>query len=490
MKILGILEKKKDFWFLLFTSIFFFLLRLPSLFEPYWYGDEGIYQVLGMGIREGRLLYQGVWDNKPPLLYLLYAIFSSDQFTVRLISLIFGLFTVFIFFLLAKKLFNKDKIVYLTTAIFAFLFGLPLLEGNIANAENFMMPLILLAGLLIYKLAESDPAKFQISNLKFKIFLAGLLLSIAFLFKIVAIFDFMAFFVFIFFIIAIEKKPLKTIIYNYPPFLFGFFLPILLTSLFFLFNGIFPDFLKATFGQNIGYVGYGNKFIIPQGLLLLKLFLLGLFLILLFIKKRVTSKPTIFILVWFAFSLFNAFFSQRPYTHYLLVLLPSFILFLGLFMSSVRKRTYIASLLFLIIILSKNFTVYGKTPFYYQNFLSFLLGNKDASSYQAFFDRNTPKDYLLASFIKSHTNQKDSIFIWGNNAQVYKLVNKLPPGRFTVLYHITASEKYLKETKEAVINSNPKYIIQISKKDPIFLPLNNYSQRINIGGYQIYERIF
>ena len=151
---LGKIEKTIDCWFLIATLFFFFLLRLPSLFEPYWYGDEGIYQVMGMGINHGRLLYRDIWDNKPPLLYMLYAFFSSDQFTIRLVSLLFGLATVFVFYLLAKKLYslqpNGRKTVLWTTGIFAILFGLPLLEGNIANAENFMLLPILTAGLLIY----------------------------------------------------------------------------------------------------------------------------------------------------------------------------------------------------------------------------------------------------------------------------------------------------------------------------------------------------
>ena len=28
-------------------------LRIPSLFEPYWYGDEGIYLTIGQAMRHG-----------------------------------------------------------------------------------------------------------------------------------------------------------------------------------------------------------------------------------------------------------------------------------------------------------------------------------------------------------------------------------------------------------------------------------------------------
>ena len=74
MKILGKLEGNLSCWFLIIISVVFFFLRFPSLFEPNWYGDEGVYQTLGIGMNAGRLLYKGIFDNKPPLLYFLYSL--------------------------------------------------------------------------------------------------------------------------------------------------------------------------------------------------------------------------------------------------------------------------------------------------------------------------------------------------------------------------------------------------------------------------------
>ena len=63
MKTIEKLEKNFSFWFLVFASLLFFILRWPSLFEPYWYGDEGIYHAVGMLINSGESLYSGAWDN-------------------------------------------------------------------------------------------------------------------------------------------------------------------------------------------------------------------------------------------------------------------------------------------------------------------------------------------------------------------------------------------------------------------------------------------
>jgi 4-amino-4-deoxy-L-arabinose transferase-like glycosyltransferase len=101
------LERSKMFWTIFLSSLVFFILRLPSLFEPNWYGDEGIYEVIGKAMSQGRILYLQIWDNKPPLLYVTYAIFHGDQFGARMLSLLFGLGAVITLFFLAKKLFKE-----------------------------------------------------------------------------------------------------------------------------------------------------------------------------------------------------------------------------------------------------------------------------------------------------------------------------------------------------------------------------------------------
>jgi 4-amino-4-deoxy-L-arabinose transferase-like glycosyltransferase len=494
MKLLLKLEKSRDFWFLLITSFFFFLLRLPSLFEPYWYGDEGIYQVLGMAMGQHRLLYRDIWDNKPPLLYFVYSLFGSDQFWVKLFSLLIGLLTVIAFYFLAKKLFEKEKIVWVSTALFALLFGLPLLEGNIANAENFMLLPIITAGILVLK-----STNIKIKNKKYKtLFISGFLLSIAFLFKIVAVFDFGALLVFLVFADSsfsfknlLKRKTLIFEIEKVASFGVGFVLPIILTATFFLFNGALSYFIKAVLFSNVGYVGYGNKLIIPQGFLILKLLILALFCLLIYAKRKSLSFPFMFVWLWFAFSLFNAFFSQRPYTHYLLILLPSFCLMVGfLLLDKKRQRFTLLVLALTLIIVIKSFWFFARFPAYYVNFVSFITSQKSVPSYEAFFDRNTPIDYELAAYINLNTNSNDSIFIWGNNAQLYKLTDKLPPGKYAAAYHITSYPDGVSNTKTGILMKKPKLIVIMPNVGDVPFSLLNYREKIMIDNVLVYERIF
>ncbi len=490
MILLRKLEKSLDFWFLLFSSFFFFLLRLPSLFEPYWYGDEGIYQTIGLALSRGAVLYRDTWDNKPPAIYYLNSFFSSDQFTIRLISLIIGLIGVAFFFLLARKILVRSILARGVTLLFIILFGLPLLEGNIANAENFMVPINIIAAYLIYTTVRSK------KDQKKLLILPGLLLGISFLFKIVSIFDFGAFFVFLFIYDFSDRLTLQSIknqilrkIPHLLTFSVSFLIPFLLTAAYFASQHIFSLFLTSMFFSNIGYVGYGNKFIIPQGLLIFKVSLLGLSLLLIFLRRNYLKfTSSVFVLTWFSFSLFNAFFSQRPYPHYVLVIIPSLCLVLGLMFSYKRFSKLIGAVFLLSVFIILNyFSLYFKVFQYYTNFVKFTFDHTRVIPYQAFFDSVTPRDYEIATLINMNIKQNDNIFVWGNNVAIYKLTNRIPPGKYTALYHMTTYPDGISDTKRGLTKSNPRFII-LTGNTPYPFSLYNYKVKIKIRDAIIYER--
>lgn len=326
-----------------------------------------------------------------------------------------------------------------------------------------------------------------------QLFIAGLLLSVAFLFKVVAVFDLAAFIIFVS-IIYLQRQSLKDIKNIKDEIIsvsIGFIIPIILTALFFLINGALKDFLQATFIQNVGYVGYGNKFLIPHGLLFLKTILLGMSILYIFKIRKTLSLTTTFILIWFAFSLFNAFFAERWFPHYLLVLLPSLALMVGLIFWDKKYQKLIRLFLLLAVaFILSNFHFFGKSTGYYKNFASFITNKKSTTSYQAFFDKKTPIDYEIALYLKPKINKTDSIFIWGNNAQVYKLTGSLPPGKYVVAYHITNYKDGILNTENAISKIKPKFIIIMPDQQNIPFVISSYSPRISIGNALIYERIF
>ncbi len=499
MKLLKKLQYSQDLWVVVLISLFSFLLRFPSFVEPYWYGDEGIYQDIGLGMQRGALLYRDIYDNKPPLLYILYSIFNSDQFMIRIVSFLFSLVAIVCFFFIAKKLFVKRTTHYITTGIFALLLSLPLLEGNIANAENFMIALTCAAAAIILYFINGPLFHTNHTFPSKPLFIAGLLLAGTTLFKIVGIFDFAAFGIFLFFLYFSTRtlhytwgkmqqdiiQFLKTIF----PFIAGFIIPWGITILFFLFQGALGNFLQAVLSQNVGYVGYGNTLIIPQGFLILKLLILGLFILFLFIKQKIFSTAELFIFIWFAFSLFNAFFSGRPYTHYLLVLLPALMLLFGLAVSHTKHQLFAILLTIIsLICIYQSFWYYKKIVPYYQNFFSYMTGTKSIEKYRLFFDSDTPNNYALAQFIKAHTNKNETVFIWGNNAQVYKLANKVPPTTYIVQYHIQSNSQTREQTCRQLEKASVKYIFVMPGIGSLPCHLNGYMFLFTLNNIQFYER--
>lgn len=501
MKLLRYFEKSQAI-FLLSISVLFFLLRFPSLFEPYWYGDEGIYLVIGDALRNGRDLYSGIWDHKPPLLYLIYQFFGQNLFSIKFLSLILGIGAVLVFFSFSKIVLKSKKYSILSTLFFVILFGLPTLEGNIANAENFILLPILLGFYVLFKRAPIEINNFsdQLKKLKFKtIFLSGLFFGIAFLTKIVGAFDFAALIFFLFLITSEEQKNiLLSLKYFWRdssflliPLFLGFLLPTFLYTIFSIFQGNFTAFITSAYLDNTAYVGVQNNFFIPQGFLILKSLILIIILTAIYFKRKIFSRPLLFSICWFTFSIYNIFFSQRPYGHYLILVLPSIILlfFLAFNNHHFKKKIIIFVLITCVILVSTfNLFLAKKTLSYYGNFFKFVTGQKSTQSYLSYFDRNTPRDYIITTFIKSHTKKNETVFIWGESAQVYFMSGKVPPGKYTVSYHINSFKGADRKTEQAIRNSNVKYIIIMRSSDVLPFSLEGYTYIMTLEGAAIYAK--
>ena len=205
-----------NYWLYLLFGLTFFL-RLPSLFEPITYRDEGIYLTLGQALRKGFVFYRDIHDNKPPFLYLLAALANSFSY-YRLILFVWTFATIFMFFRLASLLFPKGKlVVIIPTALFAILTSLHTFEGNVANAENFMM-LPTIAGFYLFLKKEGKKISWWLW------LLIGGLFSLATLFKVPAAFDFAALFLLV---ILISKKINRSLLSNSALLVAGFLTPIL-----------------------------------------------------------------------------------------------------------------------------------------------------------------------------------------------------------------------------------------------------------------------
>lgn len=465
------------------------VLRIPSFFEPFSYGDEMIYLTLGEGMRQGLTLYKDIYDNKPPLLYLLAAL-AGNVFWFKAILAFWNVGTIILFWKLSQALFpNKLKLQKTGTIIFALLTTLPLLEGHIANAEIFMLGPIIAAFLILFT------RKLNFAN----IFGAGALFGIATLFKVPAAFELPVIIAFWLITAGIKRGDLRVTLRRSLYLLAGFLAPIALTLAWYFFAGALRDYIQAALLQNVGYLSSwrptdaGKSFFAKNLPLLIRAAIVIAGLVVLFLKRSRLSNKFIFLTIWVLFALFAVTLSERPYPHYLFqVVAPTSFLFAILISEKTLEQSLTIIPLFLVFFVPFFYKFwYYSTSAYYARFLKFALGQTSKDVYFESFGRQVPRNYQIADFVISSTRPEEKIFVWGpDSSAVYALSRRLPPGKYVADYHITdfSSKKAEVKILEA---SLPKFII-ILPDAPNFsevIPLlrKSYMQISNIDGAEIWR---
>jgi len=440
---------KNKYWFFLFFV--FIILRLPSLFEPYWYGDEGIYLTIGAAIRKGLILYSQIHDNKPPTLYYLAAI-GQTVFGFRLLLSLFMIPTIYYFYRLSLNFFSQ-KISQFITFIFLVITSIPFLEGNIANAEIFML-LPTIFGFLIFIKAKK--------NIDY--FWSGLLLGLAFTIKVPVIVEFGFLFLWLFFSnIKNFKTKSFSVLLNLLTFGLSFLIPIISFGIYFAINGTFSLFLGSALLQNFSYLsswatGTQTASATSGGLFTRLIFLLVFWLIIFLLKKKKIIESNLsFILFWLGATIFGALLSTRPYPHYLIQVIPPLCLILPLafnFKKIIYSTISLTCLVLFYLITQKyHFYSFSTLPYYRVFYLSGSI-----TKFHQYFDKNISSVYEIADYIDKESSSKDRIFVWGDIPYIYALSNRLPPGRYTVAYHIIDFNGY-QETMSALKTYLPKVIV-------------------------------
>ncbi len=468
---------------LILLLAFLVLLRIPSLFEPAWYGDENIYLAIGQGVRKGMVLYKDVTDypNKPPFIYLLAA-WTQRVFWFRALLLLWSSISVVLMFNLVKLLFKaKSAVWYVATFIFILFTSLPFWEGNIANGEIFMiMPVI--AGMLLMW--------------RGKYFWGGVMLGLGFLFKMPVAVDIAA--AGLFFFILRQKLSLKKIlkIFIEKPlymWILGLVLPIGLMTGISMLQGVPPvDLLKNAVGST-GYVTVWEpqekiKAWLTLGTMPSRLVALLILLGALVVKKKDISEKILFASIWFIFTLFGALLSGRPYPHYLLQIVPSLVILgaAGWVGRKNWKNLIVAGgVMFLMVGAIIRFD-FGSYPVisYYGNFFAYASQQISHDEYINNYDWRMTRNYKVAKYIKNNSAEDDKIFIWGTDPGIYVLSDRLQVGRLVTSFHVEDLSEY-ERLGEQLDNAKPKYIVVMENEWREFIKLEGLIDRSYVKVEQI-----
>ena len=473
------------------------LLRIPSLFDPFYYGDELIYLTLGEGIRRGLVLYRDIFDHKTPFLYYLAAI-AGNVFWFRLILGVWMLITTVLYYKLIQLLFPKNgHIRFFSLLIFAILTTIPLWEGQISNAELFMMLPVIGGMLLLSKLLQkkTEPKNFPIITIA----ASGFLFAIATLFKVPAIFEFGVVF-FIAFLVYTQGKiqPLRllrfiTIIG------ISFLAPLILSGLWFGARGAWEDYLYGGLLINVGYISafrpddVQEPFLARNAPLLIRGVILLISLAGLYVYRNKLSKSFLFLSAWLFFGLFAVTLSERPYPHYLIQIAPAFSGLMGLLFAGRTKEqvlTIIPISIAFFAMIYFNFWYYHTHP-YYRNFAHYAFGQIDQSEYFNRFDSAVSRNYKISDYIQSQTTTTDPIFVWGDSSHIYAIARRLPPLRYLTSFHI--NDFYSQERAiQDLSNKMPKIVVILPGSPDFpglrtFLDTYSYNMTSKIDGAEIWQ---
>lgn len=472
------------------------LLRLPTLLEPPWYGDEGIFAAVAAQMNRGSALYKETFDNKPPLIYLIYALpfalFGPKLWLVKLLALLSVAATQVLLYKFARRLAGRNAAL-VSTALFGLSASLPLLESSLALTETFLLPLTTSA----FYLAYSKP--------KFIIWV-GFLISLSFLLKPIFLIEGISLFIYVLLFSKINFKQKIA-------FLIGLIiLPIVWAGYFWLI-GSFPDFLFASILFYTGYLQWTPAAAQSPFALLAKLSLPTLgwaTLWILYYRQLIPhtrqTRSIILILFWVLASWTAALFSGRPYNHYLIETLPATILaFTSLiFLKGNRKEILLRIGLAVIVLYLASQTARVFPTFasldnlpsvtrYYQNFWDFIRGQKDQAAYNTAFDATVNRNLRLVTYLSSHTQATEPVYIWGEAPWIYALAPIINPSRYVVSFHVLEIRPAKEQTLRELTARPPTLFVVINSLDSfkelrLFL-YQNYRLRTTLEDAQIWERL-
>lgn len=448
------------------------VLRLPSLFEPHWYGDEEVYLTIAQSLNRGAKLYKEIHDNKPPFLYLVAAAAAGQLFWFKLITAGISLVAIGFFWLLAQDHFDRPRAI-VATGIFSALNTLPLIEGNVANAEMFFVAFTLIAFVLISKNKN--------------LFLAGLIMGLGAMFKIPALLD-------------VGVWPLFWLITQQPNWfkkstllVAGALLPLAISIGFYAANGSLNNYLIAAGLQNIPYLSSWQAVNGFWGTLFGRAATAAMLVLLVGFAGRHLGKNRVLVLLWFIVTLFAGLLSGRPYPHYLLQLSPAFAL---LFVKTLwgkpvdRYLGLTAGLLLTGVIVLFKFYAYPVVS-YYKNFLSWSTGKIDTATYYNFFNHQVNNNYKIAREVMAGSQPDEKIFVWGDEPSIYALSRRQPAGKYTVAYHIF-DFRAQETTIKGLAQNPPRYIIVFLPPDQLpglrHLLSKSYILTGSVGNAKIYRR--
>jgi len=411
------------------------LVRVPSLFEPRWYSDEGIFTTVAWAAGRGRALYSGVYDNTPPVIYWLFRLAQAlgsleHHSVVQLLAMVAATSAAVLTFEVSRRSLRPSTAA-LAGALAGLGLSLPVLDGDLLNVELAALPFFLGALLLAF---SRRGALLLVSGALFGIAIAtrpsfaleGCALAVP--------------------LLAAPERLRRLCLVACGLGLTGTVVLALLAG-----QGSLAPYLAQVLPADHAYLLWSNG-----GTLFPLLLRLGaLTAVALISLHRATTPAGRLAAVWLPAALAAASLTPRELTHYSHEAIPPLSFAVALAVGRVRRSWLVVVPAALAVIVGAeavlilpaqetaflngstaprpylhNFSYQG-LPTYYSNWLELVLGRETATAYADRFPGSPAVDRSEAAFLRSQPGSADAqLIVLGDRPWLYIKTGMLPGSRY------------------------------------------------------------
>jgi hypothetical protein len=411
------------------------LVRLPSLFEPRWYSDEGFFTTVTWATARGLPLYSGVFDNSPPVIFWLLRLAQAlgsleHHYVVQLMATVAVITAAVLTFEVCRRSLRPS-----TSALAAALTGLglslPVFDGDLFNVELAALPFFLGALLLAF------------SRRGALVVASGALLGVAIATRPSFVLDGCALAVPL---LAAPERLRRLCLAACGLALTGVLVAAALAG-----QGSLAPYLSLVLPADHAYLDWSNG-----GTLLPLLVRLGALTAAAVISLRLATTPAgRLAAVWLPAALAAASLTPRELTHYSHEAIPPLSFAVALAVGRVRRRWLAVVPAALAVIVGAeavlilpaqetallngtappppflhNFSYQG-LPAYYSNWLELVLAREPAGAYADRFPGSPAADRAEAAFLKSQPDSADArLIVLGDRPWLYVETGMLPGSRY------------------------------------------------------------
>lgn len=420
--------------------------------------DSSVFQVMGKGLLENKIVYKDLFDHKGPIVYLINAIalLISDKYGLFIIEVIIAYIGTIFIYKTARIFLNKDfsMIMSITYVLISFKY---FYGGNFT--EEYAITFISIAMYYIIKILHNK------ENNKLNWIMIGATFAITFLIKptycaIWAVYGLVQL------ICSIKDKKIKELIKAIGYMAIGISIIAIPIIIYLAVNGAMDSFIDAYFLMNIKYSkstitqkikGLVTLFVVFKYQAYLLLMLISNVIIM--FSRKANKRTKAFVTLFFIIATILTGWAPAAYNHYLIQLAPCFTLEIIIALFIIYKTVKEKDLM--------NCKIIKELPLkFIYAIITVCVMTLISIKIVSWFDFMKYKDYCyeyrknVSNEIKNYINDEDEIIVLGNRSYYYLLFNKMP--NFKYFYQvpiINYDQKIKDETEKYIIKKRPKVII-------------------------------